>query len=341
VDEYDLHEHGAPGRGPADLASGEAHRHARDANHDHDHHHHRGPGHHHHAPASFGRAFAVGIALNTAYVAIEAVFGILSNSLALLADAGHNSGDVLSLGVAWMAARLARRPPSERYTYGLRGSSILAALSNAAVLLLATGAIAWAAIQKLLHPSPSAGSTMMLVAAAGVAVNGLTALLFASGGKGDVNIRSAFAHMAADAVVSLGVVIAGTLVWLTGWAWVDPAVSLVISAAIVAGTWSLMRESLDLALQAVPASVNRADVLAYLEALPGVSEVHDLHIWGMSTTENAMTAHIVRPGADLDDTLLRRVSEELRRRFDVHHATIQIEHGLDGEPCALAPLDVV
>jgi cobalt-zinc-cadmium efflux system protein len=283
----------------------------------------------------------VGIALNTVYVIAEAVYGVLANSLALIADAGHNFGDVLSLAVAWLAASLARRAPSQRYTYGLRGSSILAALSNAVVLLLVTGAIAWAAIVKLAHPSPAGGVVMMGVAAAGVLVNALTAMMFASGRKGDLNIRAAFAHMASDALVALGVVVSGGVILATGWTWLDPAVSLVIGGMIVLGTWSLMRESLDLALQAVPTSVDHAKVLSYLRTLPGVSDVHDLHIWGMSTTETALTAHLVRPGGDLDDSLLRRACQELRARFSVHHATLQIESGLEDHPCELAPAHVV
>ena len=315
--------------------------------HDHDHDHDHGPqahggGHRHsHAPASFGRAFAVGIALNAAYVVGEALYGVLAHSLALVADAGHNFGDVLSLAVAWVAASLGRRAPTERYTYGLRGSSILAALSNAVVLLVVTGGIAWAAILKLVHPSPAGGLTMMAVASVGVLINAATALMFASGRKGDLNVRAAFAHMASDALVALGVVVAGGVILLTGWNWLDPAASLVIGGLIVWGTWSLMRESLDLALQAVPASVNRAEVLRYLKGLPGVSEVHDLHIWGMSTTENALTAHLVRPGGDLDDSLLRRACADLRERFSVHHATLQIEAGLADHPCDLASTEVV
>ncbi|MGI9170730.1 MAG: cation diffusion facilitator family transporter [Caulobacteraceae bacterium] len=296
---------------------------------------------HHHAPTAFGRAFAVGIALNAAYVTAEAVYGVLGHSLALLADAGHNLGDVLSLGVAWLAAWLARRAPSGRYTYGLRGSSILAALSNAVVLLVVTGAIAWAAILRLIHPAPAAGTTMMAVAAAGVVVNGVTAAMFARGRKGDLNIRGAFLHMASDALVALGVVAAGGLILLTGWTWLDPAVSLIIGAIIVMGTWSLMRESLDLALQAVPTGVDREAVLGYLVALPGVSEVHDLHIWGMSTTETALTAHLVRPRGEIDDALLHRACAELRGRFAVHHATLQVESGAGAPAPDPAPREVV
>ncbi len=305
-----------------------------------DHGHVHGHGHSH-APASFGLAFAAGIALNLSYVVAEATWGIASNSLALLADAGHNFGDVLSLGVAWLAASLARRPPAGRYTYGLRGSSILAALSNAIVLLLVTGGIAWAAILRLLHPAAAAGPTIMAVAAGGIVVNALTAWMFASGRKGDVNIRAAFQHMAYDALVALGVVIAGGLIIVSGWAWLDPAVSLIIAMVIVVGTWSLMRESLDLALNAVPNAVDQDGVRRFLADLPGVTEVHDLHIWGMSTTETALTAHLVRPGCDVEDALLHQACAQLRDRFSVHHATLQVENGDGGHPCELAAHDVV
>jgi len=315
------------------------------SDHDHSHHGHghgHGHGHHHsHAPASFNRAFAIGIGLNIAYVIGEAAFGVMANSLALLSDAGHNLGDVLALGLAWMASLMARKAPSARYTYGLRGSSILAALSNAVILLVVTGGIAWAAILRLLNPEPSAGITVMVVPAVGVAVNGVTAWMFASGRKGDVNVRAAFMHMASDALVAAGVVAAGAVIWFTHWMWLDPAVSLVIGAIIVLGTWSLLRESLDLALAAVPAGVDRAAVGAYLAGLPGVAEVHDLHIWGMSTTETALTAHLVRPGAAVDDTLIHEVCLELKTRFNVHHSTLQVEAGALDHPCHLADEAVV
>ena len=323
----------------SDPDGGHAHDHH--DHHDHGHGHRGSGGHHVHAPASFGVAFAVGIALNTVYVIGEAIFGALSNSLALMADAGHNLGDVMSLALAWLATWLVKRAPSARYTYGLRSSSILAALANAAVLLLVTGGVAWAAVVKLMHPSSAGGATMVGVALVGVAINGVTAWMFASGRKGDVNIRAAFTHMASDALVALGVAAAGGAIILTGWVWLDPAVSLVIGAIIVAGSWSLMRESLDLALHAVPPTVDEAGVRAYLAALPGVSEVHDLHIWGMSTTETALTAHLVRPQAGLDDSLLRRACEELKARFAVHHTTLQVEAGQSGHPCELASHEVV
>jgi cobalt-zinc-cadmium efflux system protein len=301
---------------------------------DHDHSH-RGHSHgHSHAPADFGRAFAIGIALNGAYVVAEAAYGIFANSLALLADAGHNAGDVVSLGLAWLAAWLSKRAPSSRYTYGLSSSSILAALANAVLLALVTGAIAWEAVLRLMHPQPAAGVTMMAVAAVGIAINGVTALMFASGRERDLNVRSAFQHMASDALVALGVVVTGAAILYTHWLWLDPAISLVISAVIVWGTWSLLREALALALAAVPAGVDRGGVADYLAGLPGVTEVHDLHIWGMSTTETALTAHLVRPGAALDDALISEACAELKRRFAIHHATLQVEGG--ESPCELA-----
>jgi cobalt-zinc-cadmium efflux system protein len=317
-----------------DHAHGHHHHHAgRGSAHGHRHAH----GHHHHHRldgAALGRAFAIGIALNGAYVVGEAVYGFLANSLALLADAGHNAGDVVSLGLAWLAATLARRAPSSRFTYGLASSSILAALANAVLLALVTGAIAWEAVLRLMQPQPAAGLLMMAVAAVGIAVNGVTAMMFAAGRKRDLNVRSAFLHMASDALVAVGVVATGAAILVTGWQWLDPAISLVIGAVIVWGTWSLLREALALALAGVPAGVDTGGVASYLAGLPGVTEVHDLHIWGMSTTETALTAHLVRPGAALDDALLAEVCAELKARFAIHHATLQIESG--SAPCELA-----
>ena len=314
------------------------HKHASPQGHGHDHHDHAGHSHvggHVHAPASFGRAFAIGVGLNVAYVAAEVIYGLGAHSLALLADAGHNVGDVLGLVAAWLAAWLGKRSPAGSYTYGLRGSSILAALGNAVVLLLVTGGIAWEAIQRLASPEPVAGVTIMVVAAIGIVVNGITAWLFMSGRKGDLNIRGAFLHMASDALVAAGTVVAGGLILWTGWHWIDPAISLVISVVIVAGTWGLLRDSVRLALDAVPPGIDRSGVEAYLRGLPGVQSVHDLHIWGMSTTETALTAHLVRPGS-LDDALLHHVSEELRNRFSIGHATLQLESGDPAHPCSLA-----
>jgi cobalt-zinc-cadmium efflux system protein len=307
-----------------------------DHDHDHDHDHA-----HHHGPANYDRAFAIGIALNIGFVVAEAVYGFLANSLALLADAGHNLSDVLGLLLAWGAASLAKRLPSARYTYGMRRTSILASLTNAMLLLVAVGAIVWEAVQRLGRPEEVAELTVIWVAALGIAINGGTALLFMAGRKGDLNIRGAFLHMASDALVSLGVVLAGLLILATGWWWLDPAVSIAIAVVIVIGTWSLLKESLDLALDAVPANIDRDAIESYLGALPGVTEVHDLHIWAMSTTEVAMTAHLVRPGATLDDKLLMAACRDLSGRFGVGHATLQIEAGDPAHPCGLAPVEVV
>ncbi len=307
-----------------------------------DHHHHASGHHHHdHAPASFGRAFAVGIALNLAYVVGEAFYGVLAHSLALLADAGHNLGDVLGLGGACLAAALSKRRPGGRYTYGLRRASILAALGNAVLLLVVTGGIAWEGILRLVHPQPAGGAVIMAVAAAGIAVNGITALMFMSGRKGDLNINGAFTHMASDALVALGVVLAGAVIYWTGWLWVDPAVSLAVSAAIVAGTWSLLRDSINFSLDAVPPGIDQTQITLFLQQLPGVAEVHDLHIWGMSTTETALTAHLVRPGAAPDDDILHHAAAALKQRFNIGHATFQIETGAGTHPCQLRPAEVV
>jgi cobalt-zinc-cadmium efflux system protein len=314
--------------------SHDAHDHGQ--SHGHDHGHGRGghAHHHHHTPTDFGRAFAIGIALNGAYVIGEIAYGLIANSLALLADAGHNAGDVVSLGLAWLAAWLSGKAPSRRYTYGLRASSILAALANAVLLAVITGGIAWEAVLRLMHPQPAAGGTMMAVAAVGIVINGVTALMFARGRDGDLNVRGAFQHMASDALVALGVVAAGAAVLYTHWLWLDPMVSLAISVVIVLGTWSLLREALALALAGVPSGVDRSGVAKYLAGLPGVTGVHDLHIWGMSTTETALTAHLVRPGAGADDALLAQACGELKARFAIHHTTLQVESG--AAPCELA-----
>jgi cobalt-zinc-cadmium efflux system protein len=295
-------------------------------------HHH----HHDHGPAQYHRAFAVGVALNLVFVAIEAVFGLLADSLALLADAGHNLGDVLSLLLAWGASYLAMRPPTRRRTYGLRRSTILASLFNAILLLLAIGAIGWEAIRRFSQPPESHGITMMAVAAVGVVVNAATALLFMSGRKRDLNLQGAFLHMAADAGVSLGVVAAGAAIYFTGLKWIDPLVSLLVVAVIALSTWGLLRDSLDLALDAVPKGIDPAAVEAYLQQLPGVTEVHDLHIWGMSTTHAALTAHLVMPEGDGGDAQLAAIARELHDRFGIEHPTIQIERGDLQHPCGLA-----
>ena len=262
-----------------------------------------------------------------------------AHSVALLADAAHNLGDVLGLLLAWGAVWLGRRRPTRQRTYGYGRSSILASLTNAVVLLVSVGAIAVEALQRLTAGVPAGqvgGKTVMLVAAAGIAVNGATAWLFARGRKGDLNVRGAFLHMAADAAVSSGVVIAGLVILLTGWAWLDPLVSLGIAALIVVSTWGLLRDSVNLALDKVPEGVNAEAVRSYLSGLPGVTDIHDLHIWGLSTTETALTAHLIRPGLGTDDGFLRRVCEELRNDHGIGHATFQIEDGDPAQPCVLA-----
>jgi cobalt-zinc-cadmium efflux system protein len=311
--------------------------------HDHDHNHgHSHGGHgHSHAPASFDRAFLIGIALNTGFVIAEAAYGFIANSLALLADAGHNLSDVLGLLLAWVAASLAKRRPSARFTYGMKRTPILASLANAMLLLVASGAIVLEAVRRFSDPAPVAEATVIWVALVGIVINGVTALGFMAGRKNDLNIRGAFLHMVADAVVSLGVVVSGVVILYTGWLWLDPAVSIVIALVIVAGTWSLLKESINLSLDAVPERIDRRAIERYLSGLPGVSEVHDLHIWAMSTTEVALTAHLVRPGATLDDGLLARACTDLSTRFGIGHATLQIESGDPAHPCILAPSEVV
>jgi cobalt-zinc-cadmium efflux system protein len=281
---------------------------------------------HSHQQHGHGRAFAVGVGLNLAFVAAEAAFGLLAGSLALLADAGHNLSDVLGLAMAWGAVLLSRRPPTQRHTYGLRSTSILAALGNALLLLVAVGAICWEAIHRLQAPQPVQGATVIWVAAAGVAVNGITALLFAGGRKRDLNIRGAFLHMAADAAVSLGVVASGTLVLLTGKMWLDPLTSLLVAGVVFWSTWSLLTEALHLSTDAVPAGIDIAAVQIYLESLPGVVEVHDLHIWAMSTTETALTAHLVYAEPPHDCVLVQQASQHLYDRFGIDHVTLQVEY---------------
>jgi cobalt-zinc-cadmium efflux system protein len=297
--------------------------------------HSHAAGGHTHAPASFGSAFAIGITLNLGFVIIEVVYGVFAHSLALVADAGHNMGDVLGLLLAWGATFLARTAPTERRTYGLRSSSILAALFNAIFLLITVGAIAWEAIRRFGDPTVVEGKTVIWVAIVGIVINTATALMFMSGRKRDLNIRAAFMHMAADAGVSLGVVVAGFLIIATGALWIDPVISLVIAAVITWGTWGLLRDSVNLALHAVPQGIEVAEVKRYLSSLPHVTEVHDLHIWPMSTTETALTAHLVRDIDDCDCTLLDQAARDLHHRFQIQHSTLQFET-LDHH-CHLAP----
>jgi cobalt-zinc-cadmium efflux system protein len=306
--------------------------------HHHDHEHHHGHGHTH-APSTFGTAFAIATLLNVVLVVVQVFYGVIAHSMALLADAGHNAGDVFALLLAWSSHVLSRRGPSERYTYGLRSTSIFAALINATILLVVTGAIAWSAILRLFAPEPVAGTTVIAVAAIAIAVNGAAAWLLSRGQARDLNIRGAFLHLAADAAVSAGVVIAGAVILLTGWFWIDPAASLVISGVIVWSTWGLLRDSAKMSLHGVPPQINPGAVRVYLQSLPAVVEVHDLHIWPMSTTETALTCHLVMPDGYPDMDFLDRVYIDLQQRFGIEHPTIQIELG--DRPCKLSPAHIV
>ena len=291
------------------------------AGHSHSHDHGHG---HSHAPADFGNAFLIGIVLNTAFVAIEAVYGWISGSMALIADAGHNLSDVLALLLAWGASVAARRPASERFTYGYKSSTILAALAEAGLLLVAIGAILFETLNRIAEPAPVAGETMVVVAGIGIVINAGTAALFMRG-QHDINIRGAFLHMAADALVSLGVVIAGLAIIMTGERWIDPAVSLAIVAVIAWGTWGLLKDSVAMSMLGVPKGISENEVRAYLSGLPGVEAVHDLHIWPMSTTETALTAHLVMPGGHPGDPFLLELAHELEHHHRIGHPTIQIE----------------
>lgn len=307
--------------------------------HHHGHSHDHGPHHHPAPPDRWDRAFAIGIGLNLAYVIAEASAGLWTGSVALLADAGHNLSDVLGLAVAWAGAALARTPPSKRFTYGLKGSTILAALANAVLLLVALGAIAIEAAQRFTEPTPVPGLTVSAVAAVGIVINGVTAWLFARGRQGDVNIRGAYLHMLADAAVSAGVVLAGLGIWLTGFGWIDPVVSLVIAALIFWQTWGLLRETVEMSLAAVPRAINYDRVRNSLAALPGVAAVHDLHIWPMSTTEPVLTAHLLMPGGHPGDAFLSDVQHMLHHDFGIGHATLQVETGTGN--CVLEPATAV
>jgi cobalt-zinc-cadmium efflux system protein len=295
---------------------------------------------HSHAPKNFGAAFAAATALNIGLVVVQVIYGLSANSIALLADAGHNFGDALGLILAWGAHILARAGPTERFTYGYRSASILSALLNAALLLVATGAIAWEAIRRLVDPGEVAGLTVMVVAAAAIVVNGISAWLLMPGRKDDLNIRGAFAHLMADAGVSVAVVVAGGVILLTGWTWVDPLASLAVSAVILWTTWALLREAVRLSMDAVPEGIQPGDVRQYLEQLPGVAGVHDLHIWAMSTTENALTAHLIMPRGHPGDEFLADLCHDLDHRFKINHPTIQIEVG-DAARCILEPSTTV
>ncbi|HXZ02305.1 MAG TPA: cation diffusion facilitator family transporter [Stellaceae bacterium] len=305
--------------------------------HDHGHGHHRGHG----GAAGFGFAFALALALTLAFVAAETVYGVIGNSVALLADAGHNLGDALGLAIAWTASVLARRRPSHRFTYGLRSSSILAALFNAIVLLIAVGGIIVEALNRLAAPEPVASRLVMAIAAAGIVVNGVTALLFLRGRGGDLNIHAAFLHLAADAGVSLAVAFTGAAILLTGWLWLDPVASLIVAVVIVIGTWRLLRDAVNLALHGVPPGIDLGGVREHLGQVAGVVAVHDLHIWPMSTTETALTCHLVMPAGHPGDAMLAHLAQELHRRFAIDHSTIQVETGDPDHPCKLVPDHVV
>ncbi|MDB6086853.1 MAG: cation transporter [Gammaproteobacteria bacterium] len=320
------HEHGH------DQAHGHDHDgHVHTGAHDHSSSHHA----HTHALTAEGVNMRMGIAvvLNLSFVAIEGAFGFLSNSVALIADAGHNLGDVLGLVFAWTAIRLSRRPPGGRFTYGLGRSSVLAALTNAVLLLLACGAIAWEAIGRLAAPPSVAGATVMGVAATGIVLNGISAWLLHGGSHDDLSRRSAFVHMLSDAAISAGVLIAGALILLTHWSWLDPAVSLLIVAVILVSTWSLLRDSVHLSLDGVPSGVNSTAVMSFLAGQRGVTDVHDLHIWALSTTSVALTAHLVVPDRDAEDALLGSLTPFLKKRFRIDHATLQFERDRCDHDC--------
>lgn len=316
------------------------HKHHGHDDHGHDHgghdHHGHSHGHHHQIdPDGNRRAFVLAISLNVVFVAIEFIYGFIANSTALMADAGHNLSDVLGLALALGAAVLAKRAPNRHFTYGLRSSSILAALGNALLLMMACGAIGWEAVQRFSEPAPVAGWTVTIVALVGVAVNGVSAWLFMAGSKEDLNVRAAYQHMAADAAISLGVALAGVAIMYSGWSWIDPAVSIVIVVLIVLSTWSLLKESLRMVLAAVPANVDPHKVREFLQQRPGVSETHDLHIWSMSTTETALTAHLVMPDGYPGDQQIDDIVASLKSHFKIHHCTLQIEQGTTEHGCSL------
>ncbi|CAG9268438.1 cation diffusion facilitator family transporter [Paraburkholderia caribensis] len=305
------------------------------ASHAHQHGHGHGH-HHHHAPASgHGRAFALAVALNVTIVVVQAIYGVLANSTALLADAGHNLSDVLGLLLAWGATWLATRRPSARYTFGLGGSSILASLLNAGLLLFACGVIVAEAVGRLFHPSPVAGLDVFIVALVGMVVNGFSAWLFMRGQEDDLNIRGAFLHMVADAAVSAAVAVSGLAILFSGWTWLDPVMSIVVVAVIVYGTWGLLRDSIKLALNGVPPGVDVQKIREYLAAQPGVTDVHDLHVWALSTTGNALSAHLVIPDGHPGDVVIDGIVGTLRAEFDMHHATLQVDMGTTQHRCSL------
>lgn len=312
------------------------HKHSHHHNH-HDHNHsHDDNHHHHHAPKNFGFAFGIAIFLNSAFVLVEFSYGFSVNSTALIADAGHNLSDVLSLLLAWGASLLTKKAPCKRYTYGLRSTSIFAALTNAMFLLVACGAIGWEAAQRFSQTPVIAGDVVMAVAGVGIVINGISAWLFAKGSKGDLNIRAAYLHMLTDAALSLGVVLAGVGMMFTSWYWLDPSISLLIVAVILISTWHLLRDSVRLALNAVPENIDAEKIYHYLRQLKGVSDVHDLHIWGMSTTESALTVHLVMPAGYPGDGFVDEITNTLKTNYSIQHSTLQIEQGTTHHHCSLA-----
>jgi cobalt-zinc-cadmium efflux system protein len=323
------------------------HEHADEHEPKHDDHHHKhetghahnhgaGGHHHHQAPqAGQGRTFAIAVGLNLLIVVVQAVYGFIAHSTALLADAGHNLSDVLGLLLAWGAVWLGTRKPSERYTFGLGSSSILASLANAALLLFACGAIVLEAVQRLLNPAPVAGLDVFIVATLGMVVNGFSAWLFMRGSKEDLNVRGAFLHMAADAAISAAVAVSGLVILFTGANWLDPVMSILVVGVIVVGTWGLGRDAMRLAMGAVPPGVDKPGIERYLAGLPGVTDVHDLHVWALSTTENAMTAHLVMPQGHPGDVFVDAIVVALRREHAMNHATLQVERGTTEHRCAL------
>jgi cobalt-zinc-cadmium efflux system protein len=311
------------------------HAHA-DHGHGHDHGHGAGGHHHHHAPQEGqGRTFALAVGLNVLIVVVQAVYGVLAHSTALLADAGHNLSDVLGLLLAWGAVWLGKRSPNAKYTFGMGSSSILASLANAALLLFACGAIVLEAIQRLFNPAPVAGLDVFVVATLGLVVNGFSAWLFMRGSKEDLNVRGAFLHMAADAAISAAVAVSGLIILFTGWSWLDPLMSLVVVSVIVWGTWGLGRDAMRLAMAAVPPGVDMTRIRTYLTQLPGVRDVHDLHVWALSTTENALTVHLVMPQGHPGDAFVQTVVTTLRTDYAMHHSTVQVEFGVSCQACVL------
>lgn len=312
---------------------------------DHCDHHHASNHHHnhkhHHLPQSFGKAFAIGISLNLIYIIAEIIWGIIGNSLALIADAGHNLSDVFALGSAWIAAYLSKKKPSIHFTYGYRRTSILASLGNAILLLIVTGGIIWEALERFLYPSPVAGWTVIIVALLGVIINGITALMFHTGQKEDLNIKGAFLHMAYDALLSFSVALTGIIILFTHWNILDPVISIIVSIVIIWGTWSLLRDSIILAIDGVPNSIDSKNVENYLRSLPGIIDLHDLHIWAMSTTETALTVHLVSDHTQQSDQLLNKTADELKKRFKIDHSTFQIEQQTEANLCRLANHETV